>query len=742
MLYKLLCCMLLYTKYKYLLLRRRSEKASCPLHCGLSWRDLFMKKKLLCLLLAAVGSFVFALSAGAEGVSVSDAPPAAEQSQSAAERFGGSLRLVYDSAPTNKAVTVAVAVDNATLAEGDVIRCRMFSDAVSGADAAQWFDYTAPFEVPDNMKVEAKVVFADGSASFPASASIGFIDKTPPAAPEIASSNTEWTRDPVTVTLSGGSDEQSGLLRLEYRLGAEGAWTEYTGAVSIAAPTAVYARSVDAAGNMSAASLLEITNFDTTAPDVAAMSVGLSADGSPVVGEQGAFSKYFGSDVTVSIDGAADAASGIKGYQYQTVEGAESPKEDKWQTYDPAKPPVISGDFCGYVYARAVDNVGNTSAPVASEGFIIDVTPPVVENIKLSETAITGNRVIVTFNVKDNYWVETVTVNGVYAGIYISAFTAFRNDDYLIVAYDKVGNRTEQLVQITNINATPFTLLDTFKGMKAEDFTPTTWAAAEKAAAELEGLITVDAPQAQIEASAGRLLTALEGLVTRGDNTLSLELIERIAAYDPAAYTESSWNLLVEGIAQLRAVLNDPESTQESVDNGRRALEQRVTELVKRADFTNLDRLIAQCERMDTKNFGGESYTLFTEALTAAKELSRTDSGQDAADEAYRALLDAMGGLEVQEEKSFEIAPVATVIVGLLIVAVGIALFIVKTRLNSRVSALKADDSDFDDDNNDLGGCGDIRFTDEETAPDITFSENKDEPYIGGTDRSDYIGRR
>ncbi len=702
-------------------------------------------KKILCLLLAAMSCCVFSAAAAAESAPQGEMPPAAvEQIQNAEQGFSGTLRLVYDSAPTNKAVTVAVAVDNATLAEGDVIRCRMFSGTASPSDAAaQWFDYTAPFEVPDNMTVQTQVIFADGTHSDTVSAVIDFIDKTAPTSPEIASSNTEWTREPVTVTLSGGSDEQSGLLRLEYRLGSEGAWMEYTGPVSIPSPTAVYARSVDTAGNMSGASMLEITNFDLTPPDITAMSVGLSAEGAPVVGEPGAFSKYFGSDVTVSIDGAADSASGIKGYQYQTVEGTESLKEDKWQDYDSAKPPVISGDFCGYVYARAVDNVGNVSAPYASEGFIIDVTPPVVENLKLSETAITGSRVIVTFTVRDNYWLETVTVNGVYAGIYISSFTAFRNDDYLIVAYDKVGNRTEQVVQITNINATPFTLLDTFKGMKAQDFTPTTWAVAEKAAAELEGLITVEAPQAQIEASAGQLLTALEGLVTRGDSTLSLELIERINAYDPAAYTESSWKLLEEGIAQLQTVLDDPESTQEAVDTGRRALEQRVAELVKLADFTNLDRLIAQCERMDTKSFSGESYSLFAEALTAAKELSRTDSGQDAADEAYRTLLDAMGGLEVQEDKSIEVTPVATVIVGLLIVAVGIALFIVKARLNSRTSALKDDDSDFDDDNDgDLGGYGDIRFTDDEEAPDITPSESKNETYIGGSDRSGYIGRR
>jgi len=230
-------------------------------------------KKIMCLLLAAISCCVFSVAVSAENAPQGDMPPAAvEQPQNSVQGFSGTLRLVYDSAPTNKAVTVAVAVENATLAEGDVIRCRMFSGTASSSDtSAQWFNYTAPFEVPDNMTVQSQVIFADGTSSDIVSTVIDFIDKTAPIAPEIVSSNTEWTKESVTVTLSGGSDEQSGLLRLEYRLGAEGTWMEYTGPVSIPSPTAVYARTVDAAGNMSGASVLEISKFDLTPPDITAM---------------------------------------------------------------------------------------------------------------------------------------------------------------------------------------------------------------------------------------------------------------------------------------------------------------------------------------------------------------------------------------------------------------------------------------------------------------------------------------
>ncbi|MBE6759504.1 MAG: hypothetical protein E7554_05365 [Ruminococcaceae bacterium] len=712
-------------------------------------------KKLISLMLAALCCCFFTAAASAESetpdAEAGTQPTVTEPAQPSEPIpvFAGTIRLEHENLPTNKPVTVTVVTEGGTLSQTEVIRWRVYKGTVSEADAdpnVQWMDYSAPFEVEANMKVEAAVFSADGVKITAASGEITCIDTDAPTAPALQSSNTEWTKDPVTVTLSGGEDAQSGLLRLEYRLGAEGAWSEYTDAISVTSRTAVYARSVDVAGNTSEPVVLDVNNFDTTAPDVTKLSVKVSAAGTPVIAETGAFSKYYGSEVTVTVDGAADAESGVKTYQYQAVSGTESVAEDKWLTYDPEKKPVIPGDFCGYVHARAVDAVGNCSASVSSEGFVVDITPPVVENLKLSETAVTGNRVIVTFNVKDNYWLETVTVNGIYAGVYASSFTAFRNDDYLIVAVDKVGNRTEQLVQITNINTTPFTLLDTWKGMNPQDFTPASWSVAEKAANELQNLITVEAPQAQIESAAGQLLTALEGLESRGDGTLSRELIGRIREYDSELYTESSWNRVEEGIAALESCLDDPASTQESVDNSRRALEQLVAELVKRADFTNLDRLIAQCERMDVDGFSKESKLVFNEALDEAIELSRTDSGQEAADAAYQKLLEAMGALEVSDKAEFNFTPLVFVILGLLIVATASALFIVRMRAKEKLAALEESDEEADEEAVEKdNSIGDIHFTDESETDD-----SRQSPYIGapdedaltGNDSGSYIGGR
>jgi len=667
------------------------------------------------------------------------------QPTSAAQAFAGMVMISFEAKPVNTELPVTVTVEGGTLSEGDKIRYRMYAPTVSDADADPeivWTDYTQPVMVRENTVFEAAIFFADGSRSSSAVSAVECIDTVLPESPQLQASSTEWTKDPITVSLSGGSDEHSGLLRLEYRLGADGTWAEYTDIISISGNCEVYARSVDKAGNLSSPTVLQVSNFDLTAPDVAGMKLTLSAEGAPVVAESGAFGKYYGSPVTVRMDGAADSESGVASYQYQTVGGTDSVSEDKWQKYDPENPPVIPGDFCGFVYGRAVDNVGNCSSAVASEGFVVDVTPPEITNIELSETKITGNRVIVTFDVTDNYWLETVMVNGVYAGVYAPSFTAFRNDKYLIVAYDKVGNRIEETVEITNINTTPFTLLDTWKGMNSEDFTPSTWNTAELAALELQTLITVETGQAQIDAAAGKLLTALEGLVPRGDGTLSRELIQRLSEYDTTLYTESSWAKLQETIAALEEVLDDPESTQETVDSGRRALEQRVTELVKRADFTDLDRLIAQCERLDTDGFSKESCKVFTDALTQAKELSRTDSGQNDADAAYSRLLAAMGSLEVKGEKALNVTPIVFVVLGLLIIATATALFIVRMRAKSQTEydGEEEDGGEYYDDGAEEypTGYGDIQFTDE----DYEDYDDDSDSFGESDDDAGYIGRR
>jgi chitodextrinase len=80
------------------------------------------------------------------------------------------------------------------------------------------------------------------------------IDHTAPGAPVIETSAVQPTSNAVTFSLAGGTDLESGVLVSQYKLGAFGAWTDYSGTVTISAEgtTIIYARTIDHVGNISA----------------------------------------------------------------------------------------------------------------------------------------------------------------------------------------------------------------------------------------------------------------------------------------------------------------------------------------------------------------------------------------------------------------------------------------------------------------------------------------------------------
>lgn len=107
-------------------------------------------------------------------------------------------------------------------------------------------------------------------------ADLGYIkyratDTTPPTAPNITKNPTKtWSNTDVLVTLSGAADTESGIDKLEYRLGV-GAWTTYTAPFWVRDTATVYARATDKSGNVSELKSQQI-NIDKVAPGAPALS--------------------------------------------------------------------------------------------------------------------------------------------------------------------------------------------------------------------------------------------------------------------------------------------------------------------------------------------------------------------------------------------------------------------------------------------------------------------------------------
>lgn len=592
--------------------------------------------------------------------------------------------VTYSDVPVNTYVEVTVIPAGDGLPEGAVVVYRTNSD---------WLDYTAPVAVEYNGEFSAKVLFPDNTESAAAVAVISCIDREAPTVPEILADTTTWVNDFIDVSVVSGTDAESGVLRCEYRLSEDGPWTEYTAPVRITEPTVFCARCIDLAGNVSPYALLTISNFDVVAPDLSNVSVAFSCNTKPVLADSGVFGKYYRAPVSVSIDGAVDSLSGIAMYQYQFAGNNESVTDDGWQKYDPAKPPVKNGDFCGYVYVRAIDNAGNVSLPAVSDGIVIDVTAPVISNLSLKPTEITDSRVVATFSVTDNFWLDTVMVNNSYVGTYSPSFNIFRNGTYTITATDKAGNVSTSEFKVTNINSTPFSLLNVFNQLNENSFTPSSWVGAEAAADELQRLLTVSSGSSQLDAASEKLVAAMENLVSRGDGTMSLQLIERVGEYEQEKYTETSWKRIEDAIEAIHVCLDNPESTQADVDSARRNLEIAINELALIGNFTGLDRLIAQCDEIPKGNYDPAKYQVFTDALEAAKALSRTDSSQTDVDAAYAALLTSMESLRIEEAPAAKKMPVVGyVIIGLLVIFILIALFIILKGRKSQNAALLEDE--------------------------------------------------
>lgn len=678
----------------------------------------FAAKKVLCLLMAVAMlllSSVSAFASGEEDAAGKQGSETTESTQSdSGEPKGDPKEQDIPEKPEESEDIPSFSFDGETECASVEVKISEPADKPLGMfeyisyriDNGEWIKYTGPLKIEKNCKIYAKITRISGEESEEVSAEIQNIDDIAPLPPQIVADKEKWVKNILPVTIVSGTDviinEEgnklpggSGLARTEYRLGEEGLWHEYTGPFSLSEPATLFARSVDKAGNESNYVSERFDNFDVTAPDCSAVSFAINSDIPPVIAESGSFSKFYKGKVTVTIDGAHDSESGVDHLEYQFAGANAVVKEDGWKRYAADSKPVINGDFCGYVCMRAVDKVGNVSQSLASDSIVIDVTAPVISNIALSTTAPTDQKVSVTFSVKDNVLLDTVRVNGQYVSVYSPSFTAFRNGDYLIEAVDKAGNKSTNTVKITNINASAFNLLAMYKSLSSENFTPSTWAVAQTAASELEGLLTVGSSENAISAASEKLVLSMEGLVVRGDGTASLRLIEKIKDYDSEKYTDSSWEKVQKGIENVNTCLANPERTQEEVDTARRGLEDAVTALVPRGDFTNLDRLVEQCGKLDKANYDPNKFAQMEETIDRAKKLPRTDTAQPEIDEVYRTLIEQMSALKiiVEDTKKTGLNVVMIVVLSLLVIAIGTAVFI----FTRRMKAEREDEDEYDE---------------------------------------------
>ncbi|MDN8589293.1 fibronectin type III domain-containing protein [Paenibacillus sp. 11B] len=247
------------------------------------------------------------------------------------------------------------------------------SDALSGVQKTQyklgiggeWKEYTVPFKVASegNTLIIARSIDTFGNTGQEASVTAR-VDRTAPTPPVISLNPPEWTNSAVTVTLTAGTDEASGVGLTQYRLGGEGTWTDYREPFPIHTEGVIeiQARSVDRASNVSA-STSATARIDKTGPEEPKIT--LSDD------------EWTNQDVSFEITSGEDTGSGLAKSQYRLNE------QGPWIDYTGEVKVTKEGQTT--IYARSLDRVGNVST-VAKAFIRIDKTAPTEPVITLSQS--------------------------------------------------------------------------------------------------------------------------------------------------------------------------------------------------------------------------------------------------------------------------------------------------------------------------------------------------------------------
>ena len=185
------------------------------------------------------------------------------------------------------------------------------------------------------------------------------------------------------------------------------------------------------------------------------------------------------------------------------------------------------------------------------------------------------------------------------------------------------------------------------EGLNEEDYTPETWGPVEEALeAAKETAEDPNATQEDVDAALEALEEAMDALVQRADTSALEEAIEKAEALNEENYTPETWADVEKALEDAKAVLADPNASQEEVDLAAAALEMAMQNLTERADTAELEALIAEAEALNEDEFTPVTWAPFEEILEDAKavlaDLNATQEEVDAAAEALAAALQAL----------------------------------------------------------------------------------------------------
>lgn len=252
------------------------------------------------------------------------------------------------------------------------------TDAHSGVDrteyrinGGEWKTYSSVIVLSDEglHTIEARTIDRAGNISNIVSKEVK-IDKTPPNVPIITVDPSGWTNQIVTVTITPGEDNLSGVNSIQYRING-GSWKTYLSPFTLSNQGiyTIEARQRDNAGNYSEIANAE-AKIDKTIPTITANPT--SKD-------------WVNTDITVTLTYNDTGGSGLKDRLFKWSQSTMTPSD--WDNYETAATQVDTGIW--YLHARAIDNAGNIYTTYFGP-YRIDKIPPNISTLVLDAASPTS----------------------------------------------------------------------------------------------------------------------------------------------------------------------------------------------------------------------------------------------------------------------------------------------------------------------------------------------------------------
>ena len=137
------------------------------------------------------------------------------------------------------------------------------------------------------------------------------------------------------------------------------------------------------------------------------------------------------------------------------------------------------------------------------------------------------------------------------------------------------------------------------------------------------------------------------------DKSALQEAIRDAEAVDLNDYISTGQDAFTDALADAKEIFENPDATQQQVNDATEALKAAQSDLIQKADKTELEEAIQNAEKIDTDDFTSTGKQEFIDKLEAAKEvLANEDASQADVDKAAEELKAAQDSLVAKADKT------------------------------------------------------------------------------------------